>query len=287
MASKVKNICIVYRPQSEKARTVATGVAEWLNQRKINIYLDPTCKPIPHAKKALTTKVKNLDLVLALGGDGTFLAAVRWLNCRVVPILGVNMGSLGFLTETKESEIFDVLELALAGKMPRSKRATLCTTVTKKNAAAKHYISLNDIVLERGSRSKLIDMAIYSNNFFVSTVKADGLIVATPTGSTAYCLAAGGPIVHPSVAAITITPVCPHTLTNRPIILPDNQKVKLKLNEVSGRAALLVDGQKVEDLTYEDDVVVTRGKSDVLMLTLPTRNYYDILRSKLRFGERE
>lgn len=286
MGKSVKSVCIVYRPQSEKAYETAVEVADWLKQQKIKIYLDPSCKPIPFAKKARVTAAKKLDLVIALGGDGTFLAAVRWLEGRQVPIMGVNMGNLGFLTETRDEELFDVLNLAILGKMQTVRRSTLMTTV-KKNGKTKNYASLNDIVIERGSRSRLIDIAIHSNNFFVSTVKADGLIVATPTGSTAYCLAAGGPIIHPSVHAVSITPVCPHTLTNRPIILNDHHKIKLKLNEISGKAALLVDGQKVTDLTCEDEVIVTRGKPEVIMLTLPKRNYFDVLRAKLRFGQRE
>lgn len=287
MPNSAKNIGIVYRPHSEKAREAATNTADWLHQKKIKVYLDPSCKPVPHTTRAESHRIKKLDIVIALGGDGTFLAAVRWLKGRETPILGVNMGNLGFLTETKEDEIYDVLELAIKGKMQKVRRRTLCTTIKKSNGKTFHYTSLNDIVLERASRTRLIDMAIYSNEFFVSTVKADGLIVATPTGSTAYCLAAGGPIVHPSVPAITLTPVCPHTLTNRPIILSDSQKIKLKLNDVSGRGAILVDGQKVGDLTSSDEVIVTRGEHDVILLTLPSRNYYDVLRAKLRFGQRE
>lgn len=287
MGNKIKNVCLVYRPQSDKAFKVATEVAEWLKQNKINVFLDPGLKPVPHSTKIKKTDIKNLDMVVVLGGDGTFLSAVRLLQGKSVPILGVNLGNLGFLTETKEEELFEVLKLALKGKMVKATRSTICTTVKKSGGGTRNYTSLNDIVLERGSRSRLIDIAIYSNSFLVSTVKADGLIVATPTGSTAYCLAAGGPVVHPSVSAMTITPVCPHTLTNRPIILSDSQKIKLKLNEISGKAALLVDGQKVEDLTADDDVIVTRGKCEVTMLTLPTRNYFDVLRSKLRFGQRE
>ncbi|MBK9294597.1 MAG: NAD(+)/NADH kinase [Oligoflexia bacterium] len=286
MGKKIQSICIVYRPQSEKAFETAQEVSEWLHHQKVKVYLDPNCKALKFAKKAKAASIKKLDFVVALGGDGTFLAAVRWLQGREVPILGVNMGNLGFLTETRDEELFDVLTLALEGKMHKTKRATLETTI-KKTGKIKSYTSLNDIVVERGARSRLIDIAVYSNSFFVSNVKADGLIVASPTGSTAYCLAAGGPIIHPSVNAVSITPVCPHTLTNRPLILNDHHKIKLKLNEVSGRAALLVDGQKVADLTSQDEVVVTRGKPSVIMLTLPSRNYFDILRAKLRFGQRE
>jgi NAD+ kinase len=143
------------------------------------------------------------------------------------------------------------------------------------------------VVLERGPTSRLIDMTIHSGQFLVSTVKADGLIVASPTGSTAYCLAAGGPIVHPDVPGITITPICPHTLTNRPIILSDEQVIRLKLNEYPGRAVLMVDGQRYEDLTVDEELTITKGKNPIIMLSMPSRNYFDVLRAKLRFGERK
>jgi NAD+ kinase len=287
MSKKIKNILIVYRPYSAKAAQTAKEVATWLHARKFNLFSHPETKTLVHTKKIKESQIKSLDLVIVLGGDGTFLSAVRLVNEHQVPILGVNLGNLGFLTETRVEELYDVIEMALQNKMQRVERATLHASILHKNGKNDSFTALNDIVIERGAYSRLIDLAIYAGPFLVSTVKADGLIIATPTGSTAYCLAAGGPIVQPTVKALTITPICPHTLTNRPVILSDDQRIKLMLNKQTGRAVLMLDGQRKRDLTSDDVVVITKGKHPVIMLSLPTRNYFDVLRSKLRFGQRE
>jgi NAD+ kinase len=287
MPKKIKNICLVYRPHSPKAFQIAKEVANWLKEKGLKLYSHPESPAVPGTKKIKVAQIKSLDLVIVLGGDGTFLSAVRLLNAAAVPILGVNMGNLGFLTETKVDELYDVIDLALEGKMQRVERAMVHATIVRKNGHKDSFHALNDIVIERGPYSRLIDIAVYAGPFLVSTVKADGLIIATPTGSTAYCLAAGGPIIQPTVRAFTVTPICPHTLTNRPVILSDDQKIRLKLNRDPGRAVLMLDGQQKEDLTCDDVVIVTRGKKPVIMLSLPTRNYFDVLRAKLRFGQRE
>lgn len=165
MGSRIKNICIVYRPQSDKAYKTALEVSEWLCQQKFKVFIDPGLKALPDTEKLKKSDVVKLDLVLVLGGDGTFLSAVRLLQGKSIPILGVNLGNLGFLTETKEEELYEVLKLAIKGRMQKMTRSTLCTTVKKNGESAKNYTSLNDIVLERGSRSRLIDIAIYSNSF--------------------------------------------------------------------------------------------------------------------------
>jgi len=286
--SKIKNVCITYRPHSDRTFQMAFEVAQWLAQRGVLTYTHPNLKPVAQTKKITGKKqIDDLDLVIVLGGDGTFLSAVRLVDGRNIPILGVNMGSLGFLTETRIDEIYDVLSLALKGSLEHTERSTLQATVVYKNGKKSRYMALNDIVLERGPVSRLIDIVVYSNAFLVSTVKADGLIITSPTGSTAYSLAAGGPIMHPHVPGIGITPICPHTLTNRPIILPDSHKVKMKLNQYPGLAVFMVDGQRCEDLTWEDELIVERGPHNVVMLSLPSRNYFDVLRAKLKFGQRE
>ena len=287
MAKKIKHICIVYRPHSPRAAQTSKEVAKWLGGRGFNLYSHPENQPLPKTKKIKESQIKILDLVIVLGGDGTFLTAVKLLGGHPTPILGVNLGNLGFLTETRFEELYDVIDMALENKMQRVERSTVNATIIRKNGKKDSFNALNDIVIERGPYSRLIDLAIYAGPFLVSTVKADGLIIATPTGSTAYCLAAGGPIVQPTVRAFTVTPICPHTLTNRPVILSDDQKIKLKLSKDPGRAVLMLDGQRKEDLTSDDIVVVTRGKKPVIMLSLPTRNYFDVLRAKLRFGQRE
>ncbi|CAM6001612.1 unnamed protein product [Sphagnum balticum] len=284
----MKNICLVYRPQSARAAQTAAHTAKWLKHRlSPKLFTHPDLKVVPGSTRAKPSDIAKLDLVVVLGGDGTFLSAVRMLNSKPVPILGVNLGHLGFLTETKVEELYDVLELAIQNKMEKVERSTLHATIFHKNKKRHDYYALNDIVVERGPNSRIIDMSIHAGPFLVSTVKADGLILATPTGTTAYSLAAGGPIVQPTVRAVTITPICPHTLTNRPVILADDQKIRLKLSQETGRAVLMLDGQRRDDLTSDDVLVVTKGKTPVIMLSLPTRNYFEVLRAKLRFGQRE
>ncbi|MCC6278061.1 MAG: NAD(+)/NADH kinase [Oligoflexia bacterium] len=282
-----KNIGIVYRIRSERAKEYAKEVAEWLHHRKLNVFSPADLPSLPLATKMTSPKqAQKLDLVIVLGGDGTFLSAVRMLQAQSVPILGVHLGHLGFLTENKADELFDVLKLALKNKIPASKRATFMAKVIRKSGKKVQFLALNDIVVERGPNAHLIDLSVYYRNCLVSTVKADGVIVATPTGSTAYCLAAGGPIVHPEVPAMTITPICPHTLTNRPIILPDDQPLRLKLIENQGNAVIMVDGQKCAELSPSDELIITKSQKPTLVLSLPQRNYFEVLRAKLRFGER-
>jgi NAD+ kinase len=284
---KIKKVCLVYRPHSVRAAATAKKVALWLSKRDLTLFTHPEIKVVAKTKRIKPTEIKSLDLVIVLGGDGTFLRAVRMLNSQTTPILGVNLGNLGFLTEIRVEELFKVLEMTLENKMERVERSTLHATIVRKSGKKDSFHALNDIVIERGENSRLINMAVFAGSFLVSNIKADGLIIATPTGSTAYCLAAGGPIVQPGVKAVTMTPICPHTLTNRPVIFSEDERIKLKLNQNPGRAVLMIDGRRQEDLTCADTVLITKGKKPVVMLSLPTRNYFDILRAKLRFGERE
>lgn len=225
--------------------------------------------------------------MVVLGGDGTLLRAVRLLEGRPVPILGVNLGNLGFLTETREGEVYEVLDLAIKGKLDKRKRNTLQASVKGKDDKEVVLQALNDIVIERGPESRLIDMTINYDENFVSNVRADGLIIATPTGTTAYCLAAGGPIVHPHVNALVVTPICPHTLTNRPLILCDEAPIRLKLNPYPSEAVMMVDGERFRNLTVDDELIISKGKNPVTLLSLPSRNYFEVLRAKLSFGVRE
>ncbi len=287
MAKTIKNICITYRPQSPKALKLAQELSTWLVKKKYSVFSHPDLTPLPEAKMLdEPSQVKTLDLMVVLGGDGTFLRGVRLLSGEPVPILGVNLGSLGFLTETKVDDLYDALELALKNKMVPMQRTALQASISMGKGKKVYYQALNDVVVERGPNSRLIDITIQSGAHLVSNVKADGLIIASPTGSTAYCLAAGGPIVHPAVKAITITPICPHTLTNRPIIVSDELPLSLKLHQQLDKAVVMVDGQRCEDLTTESELTISKAKNPVVLLSLESRNYFDILRSKLSFGQR-
>jgi NAD+ kinase len=282
---KFKNILIVYRPSAPEALKLAQKTATFLKGKKLNCFSHPK-QEIPKVPK-LQKKSPHIDLALALGGDGTYLEAVHILQKEQIPILGVNLGSLGFLSNVRKDDFFKVLELALNGKLEARKRAMLRVRVLRRGKELGQHTCLNDVVLERGSVSQLINLSIHSEKHLVNEVKADGLVIASPTGSTAYNLSAGGPILHPHVSAIVVTPICPHSLTHRPIIFPDDQELKFKLLNEKHKAYVTIDGRPREELNPGDEVLVKRDKNDHIVLRLPSSNYFDLLRAKLKLGDRE
>lgn len=281
------SIALVYRLETAQAVSMAKKVADYLKEHGYMVYTAPEQKVVPGTKAAKTKKqMDEVKLVVVLGGDGTYLRAVRLLEGRSVPLLGFNMGFLGFLTAHNIESVFDILEKTLAGKMVLRPRSMLFAKILRKGKVRGEYHALNDVVIERGSMSQLISTAIYSEKFLVSEVKADGFIVASPSGSTAYNLAAGGPILHPESPVLVVTPVAPHSLTSRPLIVPDDRDLSFKLDAKTQKAHFIVDGQKVTELTAEDEVVLTRSCYDHWMVREPNHNYFHLLREKLKFGDR-
>lgn len=283
-----KNIAIVYRIQTEQAVQLSAKLAAWLIQKDYNVFTAPEQKIVP-GTKALKGKnaFDNVGLVIVLGGDGTYLRAVRLLEGRQTPILGFNMGSLGFLTAHHAEDTFKIVEDALKGKMILRPRSMLQAQIIRKGKVRGLYHALNDIVIERGSNSQLIYTAIYSEKFLVSEVKADGFIISSPSGSTAYNLAAGGPILHPETKALVVTPVAPHSLTSRPIIFPDDKNLEFKLmTGKEQKAHFIVDGQKQTEITNDDEIVITRSCYDHWVVRAPSHNFFHLLREKLKFGDR-
>lgn len=283
---RIQRVAIIYRSKGREAYQLAQKLSKWLEQRKVNTYYLSEQKSLSHSTKLNKKDLGKLDLIVVLGGDGTYLYAVSQLGGRNIPVLGVNLGSLGFLTETRSNELFTIMEIALKGGMDRQVRSLLRVRVMRKNKVAKEYLALNDVVLERGPYSRLIKLGVYSNEFLVSEIKADGLIICTPTGSTAYNLAAGGPIIHPDCRGIAITPICPHSLTHRPIILPDDQCITLKIQEDMQKACFMIDGQQKEVLSPNDEVKIRLAMVTHTLLRPPSRSYYDLLSTKLQFGKR-
>lgn len=209
------------------------------------------------------------------------------LNGRNTPILGVNMGSLGFLTAVPRKELYSSLEKTLSGEMEMRPRAMLqMKLIPAKGSGKAEYTALNDIVIERGAISQLMNVAFYVDDRLVNEVKADGIIIASATGSTAYNLAAGGPILHPQMRATVVTPICPHSLTNRPIIFPEHQTLRFRINNKKHHSFLTVDGQSRGELRPGDEIHICQSSASHLVLRDPTDNYFDLLRKKLRFGER-
>lgn len=280
----MKHIAIVYRPHRPKAFQAAKELATWLKQRNVTVYSHADQKKIPGTIPA--KHVNKLNFIIALGGDGTYLRAIRAFNHQT-PIIGINMGYLGFLTEVPVHNMYQVIEAALKNKLKFKPRTMLEITIKKSNGRNETTHALNDIVIERGPVSRLINMSIFSNDSLVTELKADGLIVSTPTGSTAYNLAAGGPITHPEVKGIVITPICPHSFTIRPITLPDDQTITIKLSPSPSKAVFRVDGQRGQGLTKKDIVIIKKSKHPHLKLSLSSHDYFEVLRKKLNFGQRD
>lgn len=285
---KISKVAVIYRPHKPEALKLAQDLVEWLGIAGVKVFSRIGQNGLKGTKKLASERViADLDLIVVVGGDGTYLKAVQLLNGCPVPILGVNLGYLGFLTETRVDELYQALELALKGRLKVHTRAMLEVTVQGKARKPQRYLALNDIVIERGQVSQLINMAVLSYGHLISDIKADGLILSTPTGSTAYNLAAGGPILHPEVHAVVVTPICPHSLTNRPITLPDNHVITVRINEAYQKAVFMVDGQRREDINVKDVITVRKSDNRHLMLSLPYHNYLDLLRAKLKFGQRD
>lgn len=281
---KVSRAAIVYRHGTASAQLMARELAKWFHHRGIQVFSHPKQKIDPRVKAI--NDVSKLDLVVVLGGDGTYLEAVRMLDGERVPLLGVNMGSLGFLTVTRSQELYPLVELALSGELEIKSRSMLNIQVRTGGKLKEEFSALNDLVIERGPMSRLIHIAMIVDKLPIAALKADGLIVATPTGSTAYNLAAGGPILHPEVEALVVTPICPHSLTSRPFIFPDKRKIQFSIQGQGVRAVLTADGIKKATIGPHDEVWIERDRCDHLFLRKVGHNYFSLLREKLKFGER-
>ena len=280
---KISNVAIVFRRATPQALASARELTAWLRERGIKVFSHPR-QTLEGATKL--RRPAGLQLVLVLGGDGTYLEAVRMLGGERVPVLGVNMGGLGFLTVTRVQDLFPMVQLALDGKLEMRSRSMLRIQVRRGSRLIADYAALNDVVLERGPQSHLIHIAMTVDKLPITAIKADGLIIATPTGSTAYNLAAGGPILHSEVDALVVTPICPHALTMRPFIFPDQRKIQFSLVGSSHRAVLTVDGVKGTTIGPNDEVWLERHARNHLYLRKVGHNYFSLLREKLKFGER-
>ena len=227
-----------------------------------------------------------VNLIIVLGGDGTLISVARLVNDLRTPILAVNLGSLGFLTEITLAELYPVLEQTLKGEFVISTRMMLEAVIRRGGREVGRYRVLNDVVINKGALARMIDMEASVDGSYLTTFKADGLIIATPTGSTAYNLAAGGPIIHPGLHCLVISPICPHMLTNRPIIVSDESLITVVVKFQDEDVVLTADGQVGMPLQGGDVVEVRRSKSSTLLVKSPSKDYFEVLRTKLRWGER-
>lgn len=269
---KIERILIFKKHGTPLADTVAERLEEWGRDRGIEMV------------DSLDAKTPDADLVVVLGGDGTFLAAVRFIDGLNIPVLGVNLGSLGFLTEIALEDLFPALEDVASGRARIEPRMTMICEVERKGEKLPPVTVLNDVVLNKGAIARISDLRVTVGGEYLATYRADGVIVATPTGSTAYSLSAGGSIVAPGVEALLITPVCPHAMTQRPIILPTDREISLSVERQNGDIYVTLDGQLSIELHAGDVVRVNRSPKHVLMVCSSTHNYFGVLRAKLLWG---
>ena len=286
-----KNFGIVVKHSVPEASKIAVDVANWLLKKDCKVFVANEAKGVLGKKKFPSLPKEDLptkcDIIIVFGGDGTFLSIARQMIWKSVPILGVNMGQLGFLTETKVDEIYDSLEDVLVGNYQIQERSMLEACVNRKGKELFCLPVLNDVVITKSAIARVIDFQLKLNGTPMATIKADGLIASTPTGSTAYSLAAGGPIVHPGVSAITITAICPHSLNMRPLVIPDSAKIEVDLVKKDGDIMLTLDGQFGYDLHQNDIISIQKFKRHTLKLVQSQkRDYFELLRTKLNLGSR-
>ena len=282
----IKTIGIISKPNSSQAEELVPRLIEWLEQRGIGVRLDRETAAYNHGPEGMPREdvPEGCDLVIVLGGDGTLLSAARSIGRRGIPLFPVNLGGLGFLTAITIDEVYPELERAFRGEHRIAKRKLLSTELVRNGEVVASHDSLNDAVLTKSALARMIDFDAYVDTQFVCGYKADGLIISTPTGSTAYSLSAGGPIIFPSVPAICLTPICPHMLTNRPVIVPETSVVRV-VSRGPG-IFLTIDGQ-VGQPVHEGDQVLCRSSQYALRLIRPPRMmFFDVLREKLKWGER-
>jgi NAD+ kinase len=269
------------------ARTAAKKLASWLESRGKKVHMDSeTAAAIkrPGCDRARIPKL--VEMIIVLGGDGTLLSAARLVaDARTsVPIFGVNLGSLGFMAELTLDELYGNLEKAIAGRLDTEERMMLNASVVRGDRRIASYRVLNDAVINKGALARMMELKVSVNEGHLTTFRADGLIVATPTGSTAYSLSAGGPIIHPTIQCFVLTPICPHTLSNRPIALPDNVVVTVRLTSPSEDVSLTLEGQIGFPLEPGDIVGIRKSRVKVKLIKHPSKSYYEILRTKLKWG---
>jgi NAD+ kinase len=270
-------------------REIVPALLPWLRERNIEAFIDKETGAIMRTSERCLTRNEmpgQVDLLIVLGGDGTLLATARALNRKPVPILAVNLGGLGFLTEITREELYPTLETVLAGTHRTDRRVQIEGELIRADEAITSFLALNDVVLNKGAIARIFDFELRVNGQLVSTYKSDGLIVSTPTGSTAYSLAAGGPIVAPAVEAFLVTPICAHTLTHRPLVLPDTAKIEVTVKSQREAAYLTVDGQVGIAAHGEDSVRMRKSSSYVELVQPLAKQYFEILQQKLKWGER-
>jgi len=284
----MKSAAIISKPSKPELAGILPELLTWFRQHGYKVYLDEETAQYITGEEVVTREemgARHPDFALVLGGDGTLLSAARAVGHDGVPILAVNLGSLGFLTEVPLSEMYSTLEAVETNSCPSEERAVLdCTAYRDQEVLTRHY-ALNDVVVNKSAIARLVDFDLLIDGAFVFNYKADGVIVATPTGSTAYSLAAGGPVLMPSVNSFVVTPVCPHSLTHRPLVVPDKAQIELRVETSAEEAYLSIDGQVGVPLQQGDRVICQRAAHTIKLMRV-RKTFFDVLRNKLKWGQR-
>jgi len=283
----MKKIGIISKTSHPDPQKILKELLPWLKERGCEVVVDYETASGLHIEGYQRSQIPDMvDFIVVLGGDGTMLSVARLVGEKGLPILGVNIGGLGFLTAVQKDDIYEVMEKTISGQCPVEGRMMLTACVLRHSECIAEYLVVNDVVVNKGALARIIDLETYIDNDYIATFKADGLIVSTPTGSTAYALSAGGPIVYPTLNSIILAPICPHTLTNRPIVLPDDVHVDIVLKSMTEDVFLTVDGQVGFSLRKNDVVQVRKSAFKAQFFIPCERDYFEILRTKLKWGER-
>lgn len=288
----IRRVGVLIKPQQPDALKTICRLVEWCAARGISVAGGPrldraaveqetgcAVEEMEHAEM-----VKAVDLLVVLGGDGTMIAAARMVGDHGTPVLGVNYGTLGYLADFTHEEMIPALEAMQAGDFTLDRRLMLAAEVHRAGEKLLHDRVLNDVVISKSALARIIEIETWVDRKFVNQFRADGLIISTPTGSTAYNLSAGGPVIYPSMQAVVVTPICPHTLSNRPLVVPDDVEFELVLKTPKEEVALTLDGQVGMPLEFEDRVTVRKSRTTFNLIQAHTRNYFDVLRNKLKWG---
>ncbi len=287
MAEIPKSVGIIFKHDFQPAKKECKRLRDWFTQRGITVYTEEMASRA-HVTQWLeedTSIPDTVDLVVVLGGDGTLLGAARKVGRYGLPILGVNLGGLGFLTEIPLEMLYKDIEKVITGQVTVEPRLMLQASVLRNGEEKCRFSVLNDVVINKGALARIIDLRVSIDGHFLTTFRSDGLIISTPTGSTSYNLSAGGPILYPDLEALILTPICPFTLTQRPIIVPDTSVIEVQMGKHNEEVILTFDGQVGFDLMAHDRVIISKSEKKLKLIKSPDQDYYDILRTKLKWGE--
>ncbi|NJD57417.1 MAG: NAD(+) kinase [Nitrospirae bacterium] len=283
----MKRIGIICKLNRPEPRDILRDFIPWLHQKGCEVFVDVETASQMGIRGYERTEIPSLvEVVLVLGGDGTMLSVNRLVAGKGIPVLGINLGSLGFLTEVCKENIYSAVDKMLAGGCTIEERLMLRAKIDRGGTTIGDYLVLNDVVITKGALARIIDLETFIDKTYVTLFKADGLIISTPTGSTAYSLSAGGPILYPTLESIVLTPICSHTLTNRPIVLPDHVSIEIRLKSLSEDVFLTLDGQTGCSLKPDDVIEIRKAEHKAKLLVRGDRGYFDVLRTKLKWQER-